>query len=78
MYGFASVILTATILSLLGVIAVCLRFHVRLRMTRTPLGIDDWLIAFSCLLVLGQSAAQITGMYWNSLALLGAPLHVYS
>lgn len=45
------------LLPLLGFVAVSLRFYTRIR-----LGIDDWLIAFSCLLVLGQGAAQIVDM----------------
>lgn len=61
MYGVASLIVTATVLPLLGLVAVCLRFFVRLRLKSTFVGIDDWLIAFSCLLVLGQGANQING-----------------
>lgn len=60
MYGVPSVIITATVLSLLGVTAVCLRFYVRVRLTPTFVGLDDWLVAFSCLLVLSQSTCQIT------------------
>ena len=62
MYGVASVIVTAILLPLLGFVAVCLRFYTRIRLTSMSVGIDDWLIAFSCLLVLGQGAAQIVGM----------------
>ena len=62
MYGVASVIATAVTLPLLGLIAVCSRFYVRIRLTRTFVGIDDWLIALSTLLVLGQSACQIVCM----------------
>ena len=62
MYGVASVVATAVVLSLLGFIAVCLRFYVRIRLTPTFVGIDDWLIALSTLLVLGQSACQILCM----------------
>lgn len=61
MYGVASLIVTATVLPFLGLVAVCLRFYVRLRLTPTFVGIDDWLIAFSCLLVFAQGANQITG-----------------
>lgn len=62
MYGVASVIVTAIVLPLLGFVAVCLGFHVRIRLTPTFVGIDDWLIACSCFLVLGQGAMQIVGM----------------
>ena len=62
MYSVASVIVAAIVLPLLGVLAVCLRFYVRIRLTPTFVGIDDWLIAFSCFLVLGQGAMQIAGI----------------
>ena len=61
MYGVASLIVTATVIPLLGVVAVCLRFIVRLRLKPTFVGVDDWLIAFSTVLVLAQGAIQITG-----------------
>ncbi|KAL8744591.1 MAG: hypothetical protein Q9190_003184 [Brigantiaea leucoxantha] len=49
----------AILLPLIGSLAVCLRFHVRLRLKPTFVGIDDWLILFSCVLVWGQAANQI-------------------
>ena len=55
-------IVTAVLLPLLGFVAVYLRFYTRIRLTSTFIGIDDWLIAFSCVLVLGHGAAQIAGM----------------
>lgn len=61
MYGVASLIVTAIVLPILGLIAVCLRFFVRLRLKTTFIGVDDWLIAFSCLLVFAQGAILITG-----------------
>ena len=61
MYGIASLIATAIVLPLLGLVAVALRFYVRLRLKPTFVGLDDWLIAFSCLLVLAQGANQING-----------------
>ena len=61
MYGIASVIATAIVLPLLASVAVCLRFYVRIRLTPTHVGIDDWLIAMSCILVLGMGALQIAG-----------------
>ena len=62
MYGVASVIVSAILLPLLGSVVVCLRFYTRVHLTSTYVGIDDWLSAFSCLLVLGHGAAQILGM----------------
>ena len=61
MYGVASVVVTAAVLPILGVIAVVLRFYVRLRLKPTFVGIDDWMIAFSCLFVCAQGALQIIG-----------------
>ena len=66
MYGVASVIVTAIGLPVFGFLAVCLRFYVRLRLTPTFVGIDDWLIAFSCVLVLYHGAAQTVGMTLNT------------
>lgn len=62
MYGVASLIATAVVLPFIGFLAVCVRFYVRLRLKPTYLGIDDWLIAFSCLLTVAQGANQIAGM----------------
>ena len=61
MYSVASYIATAVSLPLLGFIAVCLRFYVRLRLRPTYIGIDDWMIAFSCLLVCASGANQVVG-----------------
>ena len=61
MYGVASLIVTAVLLPLLGVVAVILRFYVRLRLKPTFVGIDDWMIAFSCFIVCGLGANQIVG-----------------
>lgn len=61
MYGVASLIVTATVLPFVGLVAVCLRFLVRLRLKRSFVGIDDWLIAFACVLVWVQGALQIAG-----------------
>ena len=71
MYGVGSVIFAAIFLPLLGSVAVFLRFYTRRRLTNTFIGIDDWLIAFSCLLVLGQGAAQIVGGIPNLLVQKG-------
>ena len=61
MYGVASLIVTATLLPFVGLVAVCLRFLVRLRLKRSFVGIDDWLIAFACVLVWVQGGIQIAG-----------------
>lgn len=62
MYDIASIITTAIVLPLLGFVSVCLRFYVRVSLTPSSVGLDDWLIAFSCLLVFAQGAMQIVGM----------------
>ena len=61
MYSVQSFIATAVTLPLLSISAVLLRFYVRLRVKFTYIGIDDWLIAFSCLLVCGIAADVIIG-----------------
>ena len=61
MYNVNSLIVTAVIIPLLGVVAVALRFYVRLRLTPTYVGVDDWAIALSCLLVCGIAADIIVG-----------------
>ena len=71
MYGVTSLIATAIVLPLLGFVAVCVRFYVRLSLKPTYLGVDDWLIAFSCLLTVAQGADQITGMKLNPSLLKG-------
>ncbi|KAG8532195.1 uncharacterized protein KY384_003836 [Bacidia gigantensis] len=58
-YNVASLIGTAIALPLLGVIAVILRFYVRLRLRPTFIGIDDWLIVLAVVLVVGQCANQV-------------------
>ena len=67
MYGVPAVIVTAILLPLLGFVAVYLRIYTRFHLTSTYVGIDDWLSALSCLLVLGHGAAQIRGMILGSL-----------
>lgn len=71
MYGVTSLIATAILLPLLGFVTVCVRFYVRLRLKPTYLGVDDWLIAFSCLLTVAQGADQIIGMKLNQSLLKG-------
>ena len=44
-YGVATIIVTAILLTLLGFVAVYLRFHMRVHLTSTYVGIDDWLSA---------------------------------
>ena len=60
-YGADSLLVTAIVLPCLGIVAVFLRFYVRLRMRHTHIGIDDWLVLFSVLLVCGQGVIQILG-----------------
>ena len=62
-YGADSLIVTAIVLPFLSVIAVFLRFYVRLRMRHTHIGIDDWLVLLSVFLVWGQGVIQILGSH---------------
>ena len=66
MYDVASLIVTALVLPLFGLIGVCLRFYVRLRLKPSYIGIDDWLIVSAIVLVYGQSACQILCSYFPS------------
>ena len=60
-YNVASLIATAIILPLLGVVAVALRFYVRLHVKPSPLRADDWLIVVSCIIACALAANQIVG-----------------
>ena len=62
-YGVTSLISTAIALPILSILAVSLRLYVRLRMRHTYVGIDDWLVVLSVLLVCGQGVLQILGMH---------------
>lgn len=61
-YGVNSLVGTAVTLPVLAIVSVLLRFYVRLRMRHTFLGVDDWLVMLSVLLVCGQGIIQILGM----------------
>lgn len=61
-YNVASLLGTAIALPLLGVIAVILRFYVRLRLRPSYVGIDDWLIVLAVVLVVGHGVNQIICM----------------
>lgn len=61
MYAVVTVIVPAILLPPLSSAAVYMRSYVRVHLTSTYVGIDDWLSGFSCVLVLGHGAAQIAG-----------------
>ena len=60
MYSPSACIATAVVLPLLGVLAVCLRFWVRLRLQPSYVGADDIFIVIGSFLVCGMGALQIT------------------
>jgi len=60
MYPPSSLIATGILLPLLGMVAVGLRFIVRLR-SKAFLGIDDWTILAGWFIVCGMAACQIAG-----------------
>ena len=62
-YGDDSLIGTAIALPILSIIAVWLRFYVRLRVRRTKIGADDWSILLSVYLVCAQAVAQVLSRY---------------
>ena len=65
MYSVSSLLATAIILPLLGVLAVCMRLVVRLHLRRGLrdgfIGVDDWFIIAACFLVCVLGANQIVG-----------------
>ena len=61
MYSPTACITTAIVLPLLGLIAVCLRYWVRLRLHPSHVGPDDIFITIGCLLVCGMGALQVVG-----------------
>ncbi|KAI1382875.1 uncharacterized protein F4822DRAFT_435250 [Hypoxylon trugodes] len=64
----ASVIAVGAVLSGLAVIAVALRFYVRLIRVYSSLGIEDWLILVSVVLTLGMGLMMIIGSAMGGLA----------
>ena len=82
-YGADSLLVTAIVLPFLSIIAVSLRIYVRLGMRHTYIGVDDWLVILSVLLVCGQGVMQILGksfslVIWGRIFLirsLPAPQH---
>lgn len=61
MYSISSLVATGIILPLLGVVAVGLRFHVRLRSKTMAPGLDDWTMLAACVIVCGIGSLQIIG-----------------
>ncbi|PSR76354.1 hypothetical protein BD289DRAFT_486871 [Coniella lustricola] len=56
-----SIIATGAVLSILPAIAVFLRFYCHLRVTRSKLAIDDWLMLGAFILTLGLGIMLIVG-----------------
>lgn len=55
-YSPDSIIAVGIVLPTLALIAVCLRFYVRLRLAKTYIGLDDYLIAVAVVLCLADGA----------------------
>ncbi|KAF2238745.1 hypothetical protein EV356DRAFT_518003 [Viridothelium virens] len=68
MYSPASLTVTAVMLPLFGVIAVFLRFWVRLHLQPSYVGADDVFIVIGSLLVCGMGALQITSTVLGDLS----------
>ena len=60
-YDPTSIVVVSIVLPLLGVVAVCLRFWVRLRVAPTYLGIDDWLALAAVIFSMGDGANLALG-----------------
>ncbi|KAI1178142.1 hypothetical protein F4777DRAFT_595229 [Nemania sp. FL0916] len=64
----ADVIAIGAVFSVLAAIPVALRFYCHLRVTRSGLGVDDWLILAAFVLALGMGLALIIGAAIHALA----------
>ena len=62
-YPPSAIIAIPVVLPLLTVVAVVLRFYVRLKLSPTYLGIDDWTAAVASLFCLGFGASLIVGAF---------------
>lgn len=62
-YPPASIVAVSIILPLLALLAVFLRFYVRLRLQPSHIGIDDWLIVGAVILALADGANLAAGMF---------------
>ena len=60
-YGVISLVETAIALPLLSLLAVFLRFYVRLHMRRSRIGVDDWLCLVAVVSLFGLAVMQIIG-----------------
>ena len=63
MYSPSSVITSGIVLPVLGVLAVVLRFAVRIKSTSMGLGFDDWAMLAACVIVCGMGSLQVVGEY---------------
>lgn len=61
-YPPSTIITVSTILPVLTVVCVGLRFYVRLKVRPDYLGIDDWMAAAASMLCVGDGVCTILGM----------------
>ena len=62
-YDPPSIIAVSIILPLLALVAVCIRFWVRIRLTSTHIGTDDWLVLGAVIFSLADGANLIVGKH---------------
>ena len=58
-YSPTSIIVVSVVLPVIALVAICLRFWVRLRVQPTYVGIDDWLILGAFIFMVGDAANLI-------------------
>lgn len=66
LYSPASTVAICVILPVLAILAVVLRFYVRLRAQPTYVGIDDWLAVAACVFACADGANLIASKKSNS------------
>lgn len=66
LYPPASTVAICVVLPVLAIIAVLLRFYVRIRVQPTYVGIDDWLAVAACLFACADSANLIASKEFSA------------
>ena len=66
-YEPPSIVAISIVLPALSILAVCLRFLVRLRLKPTFIGIDDWLILAAVIFLVADGANLAAGRPHHSL-----------
>ena len=67
LYDPTSIIAICVILPIIALVALCLRFWVRIRVQPTHIGADDWLILVASIFLIADAANLIVGaLFYDS------------